>query len=88
MSVIKRGTEITPNRFQDLIVRIFKNLNEIPSSNIVVSTKQFKDFKNSGDNSVIVKMVDFGAYADSIPKTGGLFYLSKYYDYVKRLKEM
>ena len=72
---IKRGTEITPDRLQDILVRIYKKLNEIPTSNIVLSTKQFRD------------LYETGAYKDS-DTTGGKEYLIRYYTQVKQLEEM
>ena len=77
--IIKRGTKITPQLLADMLIRIFKNVNQIPTSNMVVSTKQFV-------NSDGVRLE--GAYNDSVVSKSADNYLKKYYDYVKLLKDM
>lgn len=77
--IIKRGTKITPQLLADMLIRIYRNVNQIPTSNMVVSTKQFVD--SAGKNLE-------GAYNDSIVSAKADDYLQKYYDYIKLLKDM
>lgn len=77
--IIKRGTKITPQLLADMLIRIYRNVNQIPTSNMVVSTKQFVN--SDGANLE-------GAYNDSIVSKSADNYLKKYYDYVKLLVDM
>lgn len=72
--LIKRGTKITPNLIQAVFLDIFHNVNQIPFSNLVLSSKQFNNQQ--------------GAYNDSVITGNTGDYLKTYLDYVNMLKAM
>ncbi len=72
--LIKRGTKITPNLIQAVFLDIFHNVNQIPFSNLVLSSKQFVNQQ--------------GAYNDSVVVGNTEDYLRTYLDYVTMLNNM
>lgn len=72
--IIKRGTKITPNLIHSVFLDTYHNLNQIPFSNIVLSTRQFNSIQ--------------GAYNDSAVSGTTEQILKTYYDYVNMLKAM
>lgn len=72
--LIKRGTKITPNLIQAVFLDIFHNVNQIPFSNLTLSTKQFDEVE--------------GAYNDSVTAKTTNDLLKTYLDYVNMLKAM
>lgn len=72
--LIKRGTKITPNLIQAVFLDIFHNVNQIPFSNLVLSSKQFVNQQ--------------GAYNDAVVVGNTEDYLRTYLDYVSMLKDM
>ena len=78
--IIKRGTKITPNLIHSVFLDTYHNLNQIPFSNIVLSSKQFHCQKYDEPMQ--------GAYNDSIVRGKTNDYLATYVSYVKILKDM
>lgn len=72
--LIKRGTKITPNLIQAVFLDIFHNVNQIPFSNLVLSSKQFVNQQ--------------GAYNDAVVVGNTEDYLRTYLEYVKMLNDM
>lgn len=80
--LIKRGTKITPNLIQAVFLDIFHNVNQIPFSNLVLSSKQFICQKDGYTQPMQ------GAYNDAVVVGNTEDYLRTYLDYVTMLKDM
>lgn len=84
--IIKRGTKITPNLIQAIFLDTYHNLNQIPFSNIVLSSKQFRS--KHGNTGLEWCQPMQGAYNDSIVQGKTNDYLATYVSYVNMLKDM
>lgn len=80
--IIKRGTKITPNLIHSVFLDTYHNLNQIPFSNLVLSSKQFICQKDGYTQPMQ------GAYNDSIVRGKTDDYLATYVSYVKILLDM